>query len=86
MNEIREHVPQFVEGVTPRRVEFEMLEQLLAIPWVAEFRDLRTTGHLFYRFSKSGGKLMVECDKGDWWWVVGHIKHPELVDLPEWHG
>ena len=36
MNEIRQHIPNYVEGFTPRTVVFETLEELLAIDWVAQ--------------------------------------------------
>jgi hypothetical protein len=83
VNEIIQHIPGFVDigdGPVPR-ADFSTLEELLAVPFVARWKD-----EGFIKWSKSDDLLMVEFwDKGeDKQWVVGRLKDPTAVDLPEW--
>jgi hypothetical protein len=84
-NRIVQHVPAFVDA-EPQRAEFDTLDELLAVPWVAQWQDPKTTGHQFCRFCISEELLIVEADEGRWWWVVGRLSHPERVQLPPWRG
>ena len=83
MNEIIQHIPGFVDiGDGPvLRADFSTLEELLAVPFVARWKDKS-----FIKWSKCDDRLMVEFwDKGeDKQWVVGRLKDPSAVDLPEW--
>lgn len=81
MTSIRQHIPNFVSGVDPETVEFKSLEELLAIPWVAQWAE-RTDGKDFHRFSQSDNMLMAEYVEGYNWLVVGYLSEP--VDLPMW--
>lgn len=79
MNKIRQHVPGWIEGVEPKTAEFDTLDALLAIQWVAFWKGR----HDFYRFSLDKNRLMAECQKGRIWHVVGYLE--ESVDgLPKW--
>jgi hypothetical protein len=81
-NSIRQHRPDFVEGYPKALVEFDTLEELLAIPWVKNFSVLKT----FHRYSVSGNCLIAEYRNGREWWVVGLLKNND-VGLPKWdHG
>lgn len=80
MNEITQYRPAFFEGFENETVDFDNLEDLLKIPFVANF----TTNRGFNRFSVSGQMLMAEYHNGKKWLVVGYIKNPEGLGLPEW--
>lgn len=81
-NTIRQHIPDFFEGFEKALVDFNTLEDLLAIPWVKNF-----SAHAnFYRYSVSDNHLMAEYRGGRTWWVVGTLRH-RVDGLPEWdHG
>lgn len=86
MNRITQYVPGCVDGesVVPFSDAFSTVEELLALPWVAQWRNL--PGCPFRRFSLSDGgrRLMAEYLAGQHkWWVVGHLEKP-LEGLPEW--
>lgn len=82
MNAIRQHRPAFFEGFDNATVEFNTLEELLAIPWVKNFSTIKG----FHRFSVSDNHLMAEYRMGREWWVVGFLKDKN-VGLPLWdHG
>jgi len=38
----------------------------------------------FHRWSLSDNKLMVECNGGDWFWVVAYLTSDEPIPLPAW--
>lgn len=88
MNSIRQHVPSFVDiyPAKPEIATFSSLEELLAIPFVAQWRN--TPG--FIRFSKSdNARLMAEIrpsktEPAGSYWVVGTLLDPSTVDLPAW--
>jgi hypothetical protein len=87
VNHIIQHIPGFVGGVEPKEAYFTTTAELLEIPWVKTHLENRNNGFMdfiFYRFSKSGDNLMVEKNDGNWWWVIGRLRYPELVDLPLW--
>lgn len=89
MNEIRQHIPAFVElDGDPEGARFLDLEELLAIPWVKNW----STFPGFHRFSLSddacrdGSRvilLMAEFRGGAEWWVAGFLKDP-VEGLPKW--
>ncbi len=81
MNGIRQHIPNFIGGVEPEVVAFETLEELLAIPWVSTWTKLGR--RRFHRWAKSEGCLMAEYSRGSYWLVIGYLKKPQKVDLPE---
>lgn len=85
-NAIRQYRPAFFEGFENETVEFDTLEELLAIPWVHSWSEQKAIPETeeggFDRYSKSDGHLMAELKGPRAWWVIGFIKHPDLVDLP----
>jgi hypothetical protein len=68
-----------VEGYPKALVEFNTLEELLAIPWVKSFSVHKT----FYRYSVSDYHLMAEYRGGREWWVIGQLKNND-IGLPKW--
>lgn len=83
MNSIIRHIPSFVDTDHRHAAEFETTEQMLSIDWVKDFEEL-WDGMPFHRWSKQDDCLIVEHGGGRHWWVVGHIKNPSDVNLPEW--
>ena len=86
MNRIMQNIPAFVEtGEPPGGAEFATLAELLAVPFVARWKE--NTG--FIRFSKSEECLMAELGPSTRnpegaYWVVGFLRDPAAVDLPKW--
>lgn len=81
-NEIRQHIPDFCEGFEKAVVEFNTLEELLAIPFVKNF----SAHDSFHRYSVNDNHLIAEYRGGREWWVVGILKS-SVEGLPEWdHG
>lgn len=84
--EIKQHVPNFVDGIEPRHAFFKTIEELLAIPWVNAWADDGYKGLPFWRFSQSkyGDQylLMAEWknENDHRWWVIGYMTEP--TDLP----
>lgn len=88
MNEIVQHFPAYVErmGEPSPRAKFSTLSELEAIPFVARFKAGRAD---FLRFSKSDNCLMAEYsptpdEPAGSHWVIGFLRDPAAVDLPEW--
>ena len=84
MNEFRQHIPSFVETMGEKQpiYEFETLDDLLSLEVVKRYSKDKD----FSYFALSRNKLMEIGDDGFYWWVVGYIKNPDKLDLPEWKG
>jgi hypothetical protein len=85
MNEIRQHIPSFIDGVDPLTIPFETVAELLDIPFVKNFID--GMAWPFYRFSfcPDISALMAEYQLGQHWFVVGFIRDPLPGEpLPIW--
>lgn len=80
MNKVKRHIPSFCSAIPKEEENFSNLDELFSIEWIS----IWTRVNNFYRFSKSKDLLIAELNKGNNWWVIGYIKYPELVDLPEW--
>ena len=87
MSEIIQHIPTYVDGALAQRESFMTLDGLLAVPFVALWKE--RVG--FYRFSRSSRFamgptfLMAELNEGRDWYVVGHLEETgRPVDLPVW--
>lgn len=80
----RQHIPNFIEGVTPDEASFNSIEDLMLVPSVKRWREhpgfVRLTSH-----EACDGRwryhLMAEMKDGKFW-VVGFLDC--AVDLPEW--
>lgn len=95
MIRVRQHVPGYCDGVTPRDATAATTAELLAVPWIAtcvEGEWFARNGLLwarpFHRFSvtrDSSPTLIAEYDNGDHWRVLAYIlEGAVLVELPEW--
>ena len=84
MNSFRQHIPGFArDGREPPEplIPFETTADLLALEVVQRY-----VGPTFSHFAMSENCLMVIADDGFTHWVVGFIKDPASVDLPQWTG
>jgi len=81
MNHFRERVPNCVDRrEPPREFEFNTLAELLSCEWVHRW----TQDKDFYKFSLNKDLLIVELKNGKEKWVVGYIKFPDQLNLPQW--
>jgi hypothetical protein len=82
--EIKQHIPNWAD-IEPGSGEFSTLEELLAVPFVASWKEAPN----FLRYSKSKNMLMVELaptksEPDGSHWVLGYLSDPQAVDLPQW--
>lgn len=88
MNEFRQHIPGYCSGIEPFSLNFNTKEELLSNEWINNWTkhpfDLEEPNPEFLKFSLSNNRLICEFKSGKKWYVIGYIKHPELVDLPKW--
>ncbi len=79
--EIRQHIPAFITGIKPKTVNFKTQDDLLNIDFVKQ-----KIIEKFFQFSISGNILMAEYDNGEYYFVIGYLKHIENtpLNLPLW--
>lgn len=70
------------KGDPKDEVKFLNLEHLLSYPFMQNY--INSPG--FVKFSLDGNRMLQEVNNGFLWIVVGYIKYPERVDLPQWNG
>ena len=89
-NNFIQHIPGFVSGTEPKSFDFDTLDELLNHEVVKQWRmdpfnvGMSAPKGWFYRYSLSEHRLMAELKHGKEWYVIGYIKHPDKVELPEW--
>ncbi len=90
MIKFTKHIPNFVDLDEPPPVlYFNTEEELLEHPDIQRWK--RNGDRVFHQFSvlseeeedESECTLIIECDGGYWWWVLGYVDQPTL-NLPEW--
>ncbi len=86
---IKQHIPNFAQGFTPKEAEAETIGDLLDTEWIRQFLVTEMRGVKFWRYSISTEtgcdiKLMAEygniAERERGWWVIGYLS--EDVDLP----
>ncbi len=83
MNYFKQHIPNFVDmDKRPEWIPFATTEELLNLEVVKRYGRKKNFSH----FAMSDNYLMVIADEGFIWRVVGRIKNPDEVDLPQWEG
>lgn len=83
MNTFTQHIPSFVDQrEAPKPDKFSTTEELLELQAVKQWKRNPEFSH----FAMKDNALMAILDDGFSWWVVGFIKHPEQVNLPQWEG
>ena len=79
--------PNFFSGMTSIKTEFDSVEELEQVPFVARWmsRDSFVRLSLSYRDKKNKSKaiLMVENNDGTFW-AIAFLKDVEDLKLPEW--
>jgi hypothetical protein len=95
--EVVQHVPNYVDGVTPKRAILSgppesLLGSLLALDWIARLAAPRYDGvGAFHQWSISrfglGEPLLVaERDGGSWWWIAARLRGDvDALGLPDWN-
>lgn len=78
-NHFRRYIPGFIDCDEPFEIDFNTTEELLANEWIAKW----SKSEKFERYSKSVKNYLM-AETGGKFWILGYIKHPELVDLPVW--
>ena len=78
MNEFRQRIPAAISGIKSEIHEFKTTEELLNIDIVKKHKKMSN------HFTLSGKNLMILSNDGKLWWVLGYIKNPEDVNLPQW--
>jgi hypothetical protein len=88
MNEITQHRPAYFEGFDTEVVKFQTTEELLAIPFVKNFKEVYDNRFFQYSIDPGGNfsrsLLICEVDSGKQWWVVGYLETTDGIDLPKW--
>lgn len=80
---IRQHRPAFIDiSIPPQQAEVTTLNELLALPWIARWREVPERHKSFDGFFYSQNCLMVTYDENQHWYVIGYLK--ENPGLPEW--
>ena len=83
MIHIKQHIPNFIDGVDPKNATLQSVADLDIIDWIRSWKE--SAG--FHRFSQSAdyGRylLMAEYSGGAEWWVVGYLDQ-NIPGLPEW--
>lgn len=86
INKFTQHWPHGNYGPDEKSGDFEFnttKELIESIGVIANFR----LADGFENFVMSGNCLMAEGIKEDetsWWWVLGYIEKPELIELDQW--
>lgn len=83
---IKQHIPGFCEGYEDLEAEFNSVEELKAIPWIARWSqepDFRLFS--IYGSQLSGDYLLiVEFSGSDpKWWTIGFLSE-DIKALPRW--
>jgi hypothetical protein len=84
---VQQHIPHFIEGLTPERTEVATLEELLALPWVRRWEPATWMRSLL---PDIGCALLMAIvhEAGapvDQHWVIAYVRPPEALDaLPLW--
>ena len=78
--EIRQHIPNFVDGFKPKTMKFDDAEELKDIEFVKRWSENKD----FFKYSLSDNYLMAEINEGTGWYVIGRIEGDlGNLDLPE---
>ena len=92
-----QHIPNWSDGLVPKRNVVASVADLLALPWIASWGqdDLVASKGVvsvrpFHRWSvadpgTSRQTLMAEFANGDHFRVVAFLTSDEPIALPEWH-
>lgn len=82
VNRIRYHIPKHIKVPRPDPKDFETTKELL------DFEETKfyTTINGFNKFVMSENHLIISCNAGFVWHIIGTITNPEDIELPQWKG
>ena len=85
----KQHIPPMVDTDTPPiAFAFETADELLAHPWIAEWKgDPGFRRYSVSRQSDDVSLLMAEYERGKiGWWVLGYLRDGDAaaLGLPQW--
>jgi hypothetical protein len=75
---IRQHIPSYISGLTPKITIFNSIHELLEIEWIKQYKD-ENLSH-FCR-DDEGVTLMIENEDGTNFWVLGYILDGNINEL-----
>lgn len=81
-------LPILVESNTkPIIIKFTSTKDLLSHPWISNIRN-GLEDKKFYRFSvsKKQRALVAEFEEGNYSFILGYLKYPDLLNLPKFDG
>ena len=86
----KQHIPPMVStDRAPEHFRFETADELLAHPWIAEWKtDPGFTRYSVSLFSADTALLMAEYNRGKvGWWVLGYLRDGDAraLGLPLFH-
>ena len=81
-NTFTEYLPNYYSGYDEEKeiFNFDNTEELLNHPLLKKAEQYPTFSH----FVVSEEFIMLIADGGHYWQVIGKVKYPELVELPQW--
>ena len=81
-NVFRQHIPDYIDVEERTEFNFSTTEELINHQFImGVLNDFEE-----HELCKSRNCIMITNKLGDWWWVIGFVKFPEEVALPEWEG
>lgn len=81
MNGFIQHIPTFVETTPAAWIDFKTTQDLLSLGCIQRY-----SFQIGSWFVMSGNLLMQISQEGFHWWVIGHVRNPLDIDLPQWEG
>lgn len=84
INQIKQHIPSFVDGVKSKITNFKSTKELLEIEWVRSWTKLE--GFKYFSISKNYYKkvALLMVHSAEHYYVAGYIKNGSQINLPEW--
>ena len=87
--QVHQHIPSFVDGITPIEAEVNTLAELEALEFVERWKK-RATFHrlsIHWDYADHTHLLMAEFEEGRRWWVVAKLIGEDAqmcAPLPGW--
>lgn len=80
---VKQHIPQFVDGLEPKEAIVSSQAEMLSLPWLKRWESDAIFDH--WEKSEYGtGTLLMGIYKNGEYWVAAYIDGPEKLDLPTW--
>jgi len=82
MNTFTQNIPKYITCKKPKPIQFNTTKDLLCLREINRFEEYGKFSH----FAKSNNDIIAIYDYGFSWFVIGHIKNIQDIDLPLWEG